>query len=129
MADREECEAFVARLGEGATATGTPLSTWALLPNHAHLFLRSGAQGLPQVMRPRLTGSALTDNRRPRRVGHLCQNRDTSIVVEEDACFRDLVHYLHLNPLRAGLVPDLATGERRGEEAVGQAGVTCDRGR
>ena len=95
---------------------------WALLPNHAHLLLRSGAQGLPQVMRSRLTGSALTDNRRPRRVGHLCQNRDTSIVVEEDACFRDLVRYLHLNPLLAGLVPDLATGERHSMKVVGRAG-------
>ena len=112
VADREECEAFVARPGEVATATGPPLSVWALLPNHAHLLLRSGAQGLPQVMRRLLTGSALTYNRRHRRVGHLFQNRYTSIVLEEDADCRDLVRDLHLTPLRAGRAPDLAHRDR-----------------
>ena len=112
VADREDREAFVARLGDVATATGTALYAWALLPNHAHLLLRSGAQGLPQFMRRLLTGYALAYNRRHQRVGHLFQNRYKSIVVEEDAYFRELVRYLHLNPLRAGLVPDLAHLDR-----------------
>ena len=47
VADREDCHAFVTRLGEGALATGTTLYAWALLPNHAHLLLRSGPLGLP----------------------------------------------------------------------------------
>src|SRR5271157_3871438 len=103
VADREDREAFVARLGDIATATGTTLYAWALLPNHAHLLLRSGPQGLPQFMRRLLTGYAVTYNRRHKRIGHLFQNRYKSIVVEEDAYFRELVRYIHLNPLRAGL--------------------------
>jgi len=54
-ADQQDREAFVARLGAVATATGTTLYAWALLPNHAHLLLRSGAQGLPRFMRRVLT--------------------------------------------------------------------------
>jgi len=104
VTDREDCAMFLARLGEVAMATGTTLYAWALLPNHAHLLLRSGAQGLPRFMRRVLTGYALTYNRR---VGHLFQNRYKSIVVEEDPYFRELVRYIHLNPLRARLVPDL----------------------
>jgi putative transposase len=42
VTDREDRERFVARLGEVGTATGTTVYTWALLPNHAHLLLRSG---------------------------------------------------------------------------------------
>ncbi len=80
---------------------------WALLPNHAHLLLRIGAQGLPQFMRRVLTGYALGYNRRHQRVGHLFQNRYKSIVVEEEPYFCELVRYLHLNPVRAGVVPDL----------------------
>lgn len=75
MADREDGETFLARRGDGVTATGTSLSAWALLPNHAHLLLRSGPQGLPRVMRRLLTGYALAVNRRHRRHGHLFQNR------------------------------------------------------
>ena len=112
VADREDREAFVARLGDIAAATGTALYAWALLPNHVHLLLRSGPQGLPRFMRRLLTGYAVTYNRRHKRVGHLFQNRYKSIVVEEDAYFRELVRYIHLNPLRAGLVADLGRLDR-----------------
>ncbi len=101
--------AFVARLAEVVQATGTTVYAWALLPNHAHLLLRSGRTGLPTAMRRLLTGYAITFNGRHRRVGHVFQNRYKSIVVEEDPYFRELVRYIHLNPLRAGVVPDLGT--------------------
>ena len=107
VADAEDRAAFLGRLGDVATVPGTTLYAWALLPNHAHLLLRSGPAGLPQVMRRLLTGYAQAYNRRHRRVGHLFQNRYKSIVVEEDPYFRELVRYIHLNPLRARLVPDL----------------------
>ncbi len=107
VADEEDCAAFLARLGDVAAATGTTLYAWALLPNHAHLLLRSGPQGLPRFMRRLLTGYAVTYNRRHKRIGHLFQNRYKSIVVEEDAYFRELVRYIHLNPYRAKLVPDI----------------------
>jgi len=107
VADREDRETFLRRLGEVAIATGTTVYAWALLPNHAHLLLRSGPAGLPRVMRRFLTGYALAYNRRHRRVGHLFQNRYKSIVVEEDAYFRELLRYIHLNPLRAKVVPTL----------------------
>ena len=81
----------MARLGALAAATGTMVYAWALLPNHAHLLLRSGAQGLPQCMRRWLTGYALGYHRRHQRVGHLFQNRYTSIVVEEEPYFCELV--------------------------------------
>ena len=53
-----------------------------------------------------------TFNRRHQRVGHLFANRYKSIVVEEDAYFRELIRYLHLNPLRARLVGDLRALDR-----------------
>lgn len=55
-----------------------------------------------------LTGYAGTFNRRHRRSGHLFQNRYKSIVCEEEPYFLELVRYLHLHPLRAGLVGDLS---------------------
>jgi putative transposase len=112
VADQQDREAFVGRVGEHATATGITISAWALLPHHAHLLLRSGPQGLPRFMRRFLTGYALAYNRRHPRVGPLVQNRSKSIVVEEEAYFRELVRYLHLNPLRAKLVPDLRALDR-----------------
>lgn len=53
-----------------------------------------------------------TFNRRHKRVGHLFQNRYKSILVEEEPYLLELVRYLHLNPLRAQVVPDLRTLDR-----------------
>jgi len=58
-------------------------------------------------MRRLLTGYATVHNLRHRRAGHLFQNRDTSIICEEDASFLELIRYIHLNPLRARIVKTL----------------------
>jgi hypothetical protein len=63
-------------------------------------------------MRRLLTGYAGAFNRRHQRTGHLFQNRYKSIVVEEEPYLRELVRYLHLNPLRATVVPDLRALDR-----------------
>jgi len=110
--DDADRAAFVTRLGAVAQATGTTIYGWALLPNHAHVLLRSGPAGLPRFMRRLLTGYAITFNRRHKRAGHLFQNRYKSIVCEEDAYFRELIRYIHLNPLRAKLVADLRALDR-----------------
>ena len=99
-------------LGELARETGTQVYAWSLMPNHVHLLVRSGSAGLPGFMRRLLTGYAVTYNRRHRRHGHLFQNRYKSIVCDEDSYFTELVRYIHLNPLRAKLVPDLGALDR-----------------
>ena len=62
---------------------------------------------LATVMRRLLTGYAVSFNRRHRRHGQLFQNRYKSILCQEDAYLRELVRYIHLNPLRVRLVKDL----------------------
>ena len=99
VADAQDREAFLARVGDLAATAGTRIYASALLQNHAHLPLRSGPRGLPQFMRRVLTGYALAYNRRHQRVGYLFQNRYKSIVVEEKPYFRELVRHIHLNPL------------------------------
>ena len=58
-------------------------------------------------MRRLLTGYAQQFNRRHGRHGQLFQNRFKSILCEEDPYLLELVRYIHLNPLRAGIVKDL----------------------
>ena len=103
---------FVKRLGELADGTRTKIYAWALMTNHAHILLRSAEIGLAGFMRRLLTGYAISYNRRHRRWGHLFQNRYKSIICEEDAYFKELVRYIHLNPLRAKLVKNLEKLDR-----------------
>jgi REP element-mobilizing transposase RayT len=103
---------FVARLALVAEAGAFTVYAWAVLPNHSHLLVRTGSLPLARSMRSLLTGYAGAFNRRHKRVGHLFQNRYKSVVVEEECYLLELVRYLHLNPLRAGLVPDLRALDR-----------------
>ncbi|MCW8815677.1 MAG: transposase [Chlorobium sp.] len=102
--DDDDRKEFLRRMGELAHGMGTSIYAFALMTNHAHILLKSGEQGLSTFMRRLLSGYAQYFNRRHQRVGHLFQNRYKSIICEEDAYFDKLVAYIHLNPLRAGLV-------------------------
>jgi putative transposase len=106
--DAKDRENLLERLGSLLSETKTACYAWALLPNHAHFLLRTGEVALATVMRRLLTGYVVSFNRRHRRHGHLLQNRYKSIICQEDPYFKELVRYLHLNPLRAGIVPNLA---------------------
>ncbi|KAA6232872.1 transposase [Chlorobium phaeovibrioides] len=103
-ADRSE---FLERMGRLAMASGTGIYAFALMSNHVHALVKSGADGLSSFMRRLLSGYAQYFNRRHNRVGYLFQNRYKSIICEEDAYFDKLVAYIHLNPLRAGLAGTL----------------------
>ena len=104
LADRRD---FVERCGRLFPESRTVCYGWALIPNHVHLLLRTGSVPLSTVMARLLTGYATSFNRRHKRSGHLFQNRYTSILCQEDVYVKDLVRYIHLNLLRARLVPDL----------------------
>ena len=98
---------FLNRLALILEETQTQCYAWVLIPNHFHLLLRTGATPLSTVMRRLMTGYAVTFNIRHRRSGHLFQNRYKSVVCEEDPYLLELIRYIHLNPLRTGLVKDL----------------------
>jgi hypothetical protein len=74
------------------------------MTNHVHLLIMSGIRGLASLMQPLLTGYAVTFNLKYQRVGHLFQNRYKAILCEEDPYFLQLVRYISLQPVQAGLV-------------------------
>lgn len=105
--DESDREDFLNRLADLSREKAWTVYAWALLPNHVHLLLRTGNQLLAKSMRRLLTGYVVNFNRRHRRYGHLFQNRYKSIICEEDPYLLELTRYIHLNPLRAGIVKGL----------------------
>jgi len=108
-ADRAD---LVARLADLAEQGALTVHAWALLPNHAHVLVRTGTRPLARTMRSLLTGYARAFNRRHRRGGHLFQNRYTSILVEEEPSLLELVRSLPLNPVRATGPPTSGVASR-----------------
>ena len=112
FADDADKEHFLARLSSLLTNSATKCFAWALMSNHFHLLLMPTAVTLAETMRRLLTSYAVYFNRKYQRSGHLFQNRYKSIVCEEEPYFLEIVRYIHLNPLRAGMVGDLEALER-----------------
>lgn len=110
--DDQDKGAFLYRFGQLLQETNTDCYAWALLDNHFHLLLRPKSTTLAQFMRRLLTGYAVEFNLRHNRSGHLFQNRFKSIVCDEDAYLLELIRYIHLNPVRAGMVKNLDSLDR-----------------
>ena len=101
--DNNDRRLFLERLSKLLVETGTECLAWALMSNHFHLLLCPRVTNLSVFMRRLLTGYAVVFNLQHKRSGHLFQNRYKSIACQEDAYLLELIRYIHLNPLRAGL--------------------------
>jgi REP element-mobilizing transposase RayT len=112
FADDADKERLIARLSDLLTKGSTKCFAWSLMTNHLHLLLMPTTVSLSETMRCLLTSYAVYFNRKYQRSGHLFQNRYKSILCEEEPYLLELVRYIHLNPLRAGLVSDLEGLER-----------------
>ena len=104
--DDKDNAQFVSRIEKCLSETGVSIYAWALMPNHIHLLIRTGNTPLSKFMQKLLTGHATYFNKKYNRVGHLFQNRYKSILVQAENYLLKLVRYIHLNPLKAGLVRD-----------------------
>jgi len=104
FSSKSDYEHFVERLGHVLNQGGARCLAWALMPNHYHLLLRTGGVPLTRMMSRLLTSYALAFNKRHGRQGYLFQGRYLSLLAEDDASLLARVRYIHLNPLRAGLV-------------------------
>jgi REP element-mobilizing transposase RayT len=85
---------------------------WAFLPNHFHLLFHSESGNLSDFMRCLMSGYSIYFNRRYERSGHLFQNRYKSSIVETERYLLELIRYIHLNPVRAGIVGSVETLSR-----------------
>ncbi len=104
--DRDRSD-FVSRLALLSEEEWMDIYAWTLLPNHFHLLCRTRERPVSASMRKLLTGYVVNFNIRHRRHGHLFQNRYKSIVCQEENYLTELVRYIHLNLLRAGVVKDM----------------------
>jgi REP element-mobilizing transposase RayT len=75
-----------------------------LMPNHYHLALFNRRPNLPEAMQ-HLNGEYATWwNGRHGKVGHVLQGRYKDQIVQRDSYLLNLIRYIALNPVRAGLV-------------------------
>lgn len=73
---------------------------WCLMKDHYHLLISELVEGgLIKFMMKINVGYAKYYNERYGRYGHLFQGKTKKILIEHEAHFLYILHYLHLNPL------------------------------
>lgn len=97
-------QAFLKCLGETCEKTGWRVHAWCVMTNHYHVALETPAPNLVAGMQWLQGTFATRFNRLRRESGHIFQGRYKALVVEPGAALGALCHYIHLNPVRAGIV-------------------------
>jgi REP element-mobilizing transposase RayT len=78
------------------------------MSNHYHIEVEMPQGQLSRAIQWINQQYAAYANRAHSRVGHLFQGRFKSVLIEEDRHLHELTRYIHLNPMRAGIVEDPA---------------------
>ncbi|MHB1379964.1 MAG: transposase [Desulfurivibrionaceae bacterium] len=94
---------FYLLLQEGTHRFGYRVHAFCLMTNHIHLALQVGDIPLSRAMQNLSFRYTRWLNWREKRTGHLFQGRYKAVLVDKDSYLLELVRYIHLNPMRAGM--------------------------
>jgi REP element-mobilizing transposase RayT len=110
-ADRHELEELVE---EGVSRFGHCIHAYCWMGNHIHMAIQVGEIPLSKIMHNLSFRYTSYFNWRHGRVGHVFQGRYKALLIDADSRLQELVRYIHLNPVRAGIVTDAVDFEWSG---------------
>jgi REP element-mobilizing transposase RayT len=120
FADDKDRECFIGTLAQAGKRSGWRIHAYVLMGNHYHLLVETPGANLVRGMTWFQTTYTVRYNARHKASGHLYGGRYKAVLVEatdggagEADYFATLMDYIHLNPVRAGLVK--GTGDRSPE--------------
>lgn len=102
--DELDYESFLIILRRLTEKHAMTLHAYCLMTNHVHLLLESSDQEIGDFMQRMAGDYAKTYNRRHGYRGHLFENRYKGCLVKDDSYFLQTSRYIHLNPVKAGMV-------------------------
>lgn len=102
--DDTDRKTFLGTLVQSTKTYTIKLYSYVLMGNHFHLLVETPLGNLGEFMRHFNISYTSYFNRRYKRVGHLYQGRYKSIVVDRDEYLSFLSRYIHLNPIRTGIM-------------------------
>jgi REP element-mobilizing transposase RayT len=124
--DDSEVERFLTRLAEAKRRDAFQILAWCVMSNHYHLALRMGEVVLSRSMWTLHQRFSQSYNGRHNVLGPFWQGRYRSKLVEDGRYLQQLVVYIHLNPVCAGLASEPGAYRWSGHREV--LGVAPGRG-
>lgn len=99
--DREE---YLLRLSQYKERYKMHIFAYCLMTNHVHLLVYDNGQDISKFMQGLSLSYVIYFNKRYNRTGHLFQDRFTSVPVKGNVQLLATSRYIHLNPVKAGIV-------------------------
>ncbi|MGH9422450.1 MAG: REP-associated tyrosine transposase [Thermoanaerobaculia bacterium] len=99
----QDRETFLRFLGMAVRRFGWSLTAWVLMTNHFHLVIRTPQSNLSRGMHWLNSAYVNWFNRTHGRCGHLYQGRFKAFLVDGESYFAEVLRYVVLNPVRAGM--------------------------
>jgi len=106
FSDEELAARFVSLLRAAMVRDEAAVLAWCLLGNHYHLVVRQGPVPLSRTMKTLQQGVTRARNFRDRIFGPLWQGRFKAKEVVDERYLIQLIAYVHLNPVKAGLAEE-----------------------
>ncbi|MGI5912282.1 MAG: REP-associated tyrosine transposase, partial [Syntrophomonadaceae bacterium] len=106
--DEEDAIRFLDTLHTYMNTSGYKVYAYCLMGNHIHLLLKEEKEELGNIIRRIGASYVYWYNWKYQRCGHLFQGRYKSEAVEDEKYFLTVLRYIHQNPLKAGIVKDIA---------------------
>jgi putative transposase len=105
--DDDDRSFFLRLFTSALLRTGYRCYAWVLMSNHYHFIVHTSSLELWYLMKPLNTHYAAYHKKRYGRMGPLFLDRYKSIITQDQNYVQELVRYVHLNPIRAGICKDL----------------------
>lgn len=102
--DTEDRQVFLQKIGWVKSKNSFKLHAYVLMTNHYHLLLETSNVDVAEIMRDLNGFYTRSFNKKCGFIGHLFQGRYRSILVEKEVYLLEVSRYIHLNPVRAGIV-------------------------
>jgi putative transposase len=102
--DDGDRKTFLSLLAAAAEMFRAKIYAFSLMETHYHLLIQTLDANLSGLMRH--LGSVYTQkfNRKHQSYGHVFRGRYKAILVDRDEYLLEIIRYIHLNPVRAGIV-------------------------
>jgi REP element-mobilizing transposase RayT len=97
-------QAYIERLARYRKKYDYKLHAYCLMPNHVHLLLESSEHPLAKLMQGLQQSYSQYFNLKHRKTGHVFEGRYKAILCQKEEYLLQLIRYIHLNPVRAGMV-------------------------
>lgn len=103
FSDEDRCRLCLL-MQEGVERFGHSIYSFCFMSNHIHLAIKVGEASISRIIQNLAFRYTRYVNKKHNRIGHLFQGRFKSIIVDGNRYLKELIRYIHLNPVRACLV-------------------------